>query len=177
MNNQDDFNKPTEISEIQDTHIYSNSNNSGTVFGDPQGGSALSNQVKKLAGMLISYSKDGNGEYWPLYLGTNIIGKSTENNVVLLEDSVSKVHSSIQIRRLPNGDIIFELMDRGSSLGTIINGSDHSDYNNYVKLSNGDNITIGGYRFVFVALDDKALGLERNEDFKSGTSEPDYTII
>jgi len=133
---------------------------------------------KILAGMLVSFSKDGFGEYWPLYLGSNQIGSSTSqgNHILLAERSVSAVHAHIGIRRLNDGSIVYELMDKGSSTGTLLNGKDHSVYNNYMKLVNTDQINIGRYHLVFIALDNKELGLQMNKDFKGGSAiTEDYT--
>ena len=136
-----------------------------------------STSKKMLVGMLISFSKDGFGEYWPLYLGSNQIGSAIgkKNNILLKEKTVSSVHAHIGIRRLEDSSLVFELMDKGSSIGTKLNNKDHSEFNNYMKLKGGDKIRVGGYDLVFIDLDNVKLELSLNKSFQGGAELPDYT--
>ena len=51
-----------------------------------------------VVGFLYSISRQGIGEYWPLRLGTNVIGRSADCDIRLMERSVSERHASISIK-------------------------------------------------------------------------------
>lgn len=127
---------------------------------------------RKLAGFLVSYSHLDTGEYWPLYLGKNDIGKSTECDVVLRERQVSDLHATINIRRIKNKNndnspLAYIVSDNNSTNGTQVNDEDLVDKSNLLKLKHNDIIDIGEYRLMLVALDNIILGLSVNPNFVS----------
>lgn len=125
---------------------------------------------KPILGFLYSVSKDSNGEYWPLYLGANTIGRSSDSTVCLAETSVSGQHATLVIRQMQNkgedaGLFVF-IQDTGSMCGTLVNGItlDFSPR----ECKSGDIITIGeNYELYFILIEPKALGLLPKPDFKS----------
>jgi len=151
----------------------------GTIVKTAAGSSQIevNRNKKKLGGMLVSFSKDGYGECWPLFVGANRIGSGLENDARLMEKSVSAKHALLSIRRISDESMVFELRDEGSSTGTRVNGKDHSEFNNYIKLKESDRIQIGNYNMLFIPLDNIDLSLLISPDFQSKSDEiQDYTI-
>ena len=85
---------------------------SGTVFpGMNQSGNVAvaggATEVHKpIMGFLYSVSRTASGEYWPLYMGLNTIGRSTSCSVRLAEGTVSDNHAEIVIRQMKNPDSV-----------------------------------------------------------------------
>lgn len=121
---------------------------------------------KPLAGFLYSISRTGFGEYWPLYIGPNRIGRSFECDIILPEATVSAMHAEIVIRRLKNPDRLeASISDARSSHGTLVNG-ESVPQTKPVTCKNGDIITIGeSYRLYMIIVDAKALGLSVADNF------------
>ena len=125
---------------------------------------------KPILGFLYSVSRDNMGEYWPLYLGANTIGRASDSNVCLAEASVSNKHATLVIRQMQNkgedtGLFVF-IQDTGSMCGTLVNGVT-LDFNPR-ECKNGDIITVGeNYELYFILVQPKALGLAPKPDFKS----------
>ena len=76
---------------------------------------------KPILGFLYSVSKDYAGEYWPLYLGANTIGRGEDSSISLNEATVSQRHATIVIRQMHNqgedaGLFVF-IQDVGSMCG------------------------------------------------------------
>lgn len=128
---------------------------------------------KPILGFLYSVSKDYAGEYWPLYLGANNIGRGTDCSVVLNEGTVSQRHATLVIRQMQRqgedvGLFVF-IQDVGSMCGTQVNG-ETLDFNPR-ECKNGDIITIGeNYELYFVLIEPKILGLAPKTTFKPVTS-------
>lgn len=120
---------------------------------------------KPLLGFLFSISKQGIGEYWPLYLGPNTIGSSPACDICLREATVSSQHAVLMVRKLKNPDkTIASLEDTHSTNGTMLNGKSLSF--TQVECNNGDIITVGeSYELVIFLIDIKALGLKVAENF------------
>lgn len=57
---------------------------------------------KPVVGFLYSISRQGIGEYWPLYQGQNTIGSSPKCDVCLREGTVSGDHAVDVIRKMKN---------------------------------------------------------------------------
>ena len=164
-----------------DPSFYSRSANTpkGTVvsgFGDPSGiSNAKAEKVhqtvqhkkgKPVVGFLYSISRTAMGEYWPLHLGPNTIGQSSDCDVVLREGTVSAHHAEIIIRNLKNpAKTIASIKDSSSTNGTMINGESLDLYEPR-KCSNGNIITIGdNYELLFILIDANELGLSESEKF------------
>lgn len=128
---------------------------------------------KPILGFLYSVSKDYAGEYWPLYLGANTIGRGTDCTVTLKETTVSKHHATLVIRQMQNqgadaGLFVF-IQDVGSMCGTLVNGVTLDFQPKECK--NGDIITIGeNYELYFILVEPKVLGLAPKESFKPVTA-------
>lgn len=120
---------------------------------------------KPILGFLYSISRQGIGEYWPLYLGPNTIGSSPNCNICLREATVSEQHAVLMVRRLKNPEkTIASLEDTRSTNGTMLNGESLSF--TQVECKNGDIITVGeSYELVVFLIDVNALGLKVAENF------------
>lgn len=127
-----------------------------------------SNNTKPIMGFLYSVSRTQMGEFWPLYLGPNRIGRSPQFEVPLMESTVSENHAILVIRRMQNngenaGLFVF-LQDTGSMCGTMLNGVtlDFSPK----ECKSGDIISVGdNYELYFFLIDTEALGLRPKEGF------------
>ena len=118
---------------------------------------------KPIVGFLYSVSRTPLGEYWPIQMGKNSIGQSSDNDIVLLEGTISSKHAVIVTRPGKNG-IIAAIKDSESTNGTLING-EPIDFA-AEECHNGDIITIGNnYQLLFVLIDSSKLGLTTNKDF------------
>lgn len=122
---------------------------------------------KPIMGFLFSVSRTACGEYWPLYMGLNTIGRSTTCSVRLSEATISDNHAEIVIRQMKNPDsVLVSIQDARSTCGTLLNGSSLGF--DAQECHNGDIITIGEhYELYFVLIDTKSLGLEVRSDFIS----------
>lgn len=133
------------------------------------------NQGKPIMGFLYSVSKTAYGEYWPLYVGPNTIGRGSQCSICLKEASISENHATLVIRKLQNkgeknGVVVF-VQDTGSMYGTMLNGST-LDFNPR-ECKNGDIITIGAnYELYFILVDADELGLTQKEEFQASEAKP-----
>lgn len=126
----------------------------------------------QLLGFLFSVSKTMAGEYWPLYLGANTIGRGSQNSIQLLEATVSDVHANIHIISR-SGKMFAILSDSQSKTGVLLN-NELLIADSYVK--NGDIITIGeSYELYVLLLNVSELNLKEKESFKSVGKEPSIT--
>lgn len=145
-------------------------NTTKTAFPGMPSPSVSGDSTKPVMGFLYSVSKTPYGEYWPLYVGPNRIGRSLSCEVPLMEASVSENHATLVIRKMHNngenaGVFVF-LQDTGSMYGTMLNGVT-LDFNPK-ECKSGDIISIGeNYELYFVLVDTDALGLKQKPDFKS----------
>ena len=120
---------------------------------------------KPIMGFLYSVSRTANGEYWPLYLGPNSIGRAATCAINLPEATVSDNHAQIVVREMQNPDsVLVFIQDTQSTCGTTLNGSTLGF--NPAECHNGDIIKIGEhYEFYLVLIDVKSLGLKPSPDF------------
>ena len=125
-------------------------------------------------GFLYSISRKGIGEYWPLHLGTNTIGRSDDNDIVLLEKSVSEHHATLSIKQMKStGKLIASIRDVGSKNGMYLN-DDELDYDNHTCKLN-DIITIGtNYKLLLLLIDAEEYGLSVSEEFAAVDEEDLY---
>ena len=121
---------------------------------------------KPIMGFLYSVSRTSCGEYWPLYLGLNTIGRGTNCSVRLSESTISENHAELVIRQMKNPDgILAFVKDAISTCGTMLNGS--SLNLEPQECRSGDIITIGEhYELYVILIDAKALGLSKCEEFR-----------
>lgn len=120
---------------------------------------------KPIMGFFYSVSRTGSGEYWPIYLGLNQIGRSAACSVCLNEASVSENHAEIVVRMMKNPDrVLVSITDSRSTCGTLVNG--RSLGFDSTECKSGDIITIGErYELLLIIIDAKSLGLEPKPDF------------
>lgn len=134
---------------------------------------------KPIMGFLYSVSKTANGEYWPLYVGPNTIGRGGSCAIKLKEATVSENHATLVIRKMMNngekeGIFVF-VQDTGSTVGTMLNGVTLNFSPKECK--NGDIITIGAnYELYLILVDPDAVGLAPKEDFKSVEVKSDINV-
>lgn len=128
---------------------------------------------KPVAGFLYSISRQGIGEYWPLYLGQNTIGSSPKCDICLREGTVSGEHAVIVVRKMKNPEkTIASISDTRSTNGTMVQGESLGF--SAMECFNGNIITIGeNYELVLLLVDVKALGLKVAEGFISIDNQPE----
>ena len=101
---------------------------------------------KKLTGFLVTYSLTPNGDFFPLYEGKNVIGRSASSNVYIKGDSaISEKHFSILYRAI---DRKFKFKDEQSSNGTFIN----EELLDEGELKTFDKIRIGTTLLLFIEI-------------------------
>lgn len=132
------------------------------VPGITQGNSASTVVVnnKPIVGFLYSISRTGYGEFWPLRVGPNSIGRSKNCDIYLPEGTVSEQHAEFVIHLMKNPEkVSAAIYDQRSTCGTMINGESLGFEPR--ECVNGDIITIGDHYDLFVILVDvKKLGLK-----------------
>lgn len=121
---------------------------------------------KPIVGFLYSISRTGVGEYWPLHIGQNIIGNSSDCDIILGEGTVSQRHANLHINKMKKPEKTeATISDLGSTNGTLVNENSVS-VARPVECVNGDIITIGeNYDLLLLLIDAKALGLHLSENF------------
>lgn len=120
---------------------------------------------KPIMGFLFSVSRTSVGEYWPLYMGLNTIGRAMNSSVRMSEATISDNHAEIVIRQMKNPDtVLVSIQDARSTCGTLLNGSSLGF--EAQECHNGDIITIGEhYELFLILVDTKSLGLAVRSDF------------
>lgn len=133
-------------------------------FGTIQVAPTVNNQ-KPIVGFLYSISKSASGEFWPLRIGSNSIGRSADCDVCLSEATVSEQHAVLVVRQMKNPEkIIASICDARSTCGTLINGESLGF--DQRECFNGDIITIGEhYDLYFILIDAKQIGLNVCREF------------
>jgi pSer/pThr/pTyr-binding forkhead associated (FHA) protein len=133
-----------------------------------QGGARRHNlpSGKPIVGFLYSVSRTAVGEYWPVHIGQNVIGSSSECDIVLNEGTVSQRHAILHINKMKKPEKVeATISDCQSTNGTMVNGNSVS-VARPPECVNGDIITIGeNYELLFILIDVKAIGLTQSEEF------------
>lgn len=121
---------------------------------------------KPIVGFLYSISRTGTGEYWPLHIGQNIIGNSSDCDIILGEGTVSSHHANLHVNKMKKPEKIEAIIsDLGSTNGTCVNENSVS-LARPVECVNGDVITIGeNYDLLVMLVDAKNIGLHVAEKF------------
>lgn len=123
---------------------------------------------KAIMGFLVSVSRTSYGEFWPVYVGPNNIGRGPKNDINLQEKSVSAEHAQLVVRQMmkngeKNGVLVF-VKDNGSMYGTQVNGETLGL--DPMECNSGDIITVGSsYELLFIQVDAESLGLKKKDDF------------
>ncbi|MDR1004981.1 MAG: FHA domain-containing protein [Prevotellaceae bacterium] len=125
---------------------------------------------KPLVGFLYSISRTGFGEFWPIHIGPNTIGRSAKCDIILQEGTVSEEHAVIVVRMMKNPQKLdASISDERSSHGTMLNGKSISS-TRPLECTNGDVLTIGEcYQLYIVLIDAKSLGLSLADNFVAVT--------
>lgn len=124
------------------------------------------NEINKpVVGFFYSISRTGIGEYWPLHIGQNTIGNSSDCDIALYEGTVSAEHAILVVRKMKNPEkIIASISDARSTNGTMVNGESLGF--SAVECTNGDIITIGeSYELLLILIDVKSIGLNTSQNF------------
>lgn len=118
-----------------------------------------------VVGFLYSISRKGIGEYWPLHLGTNSIGRAEDCDIRLNESSVSEHHAVISVKQMKTANkLIASIRDVGSKNGIFLN-DEELDYENH-SCKMHDLITIGhNYKLLLLLIDAEHYGLTVAENF------------
>lgn len=120
----------------------------------------------QLFGFLFSVSRTMAGEYWPLYLGENTLGRGPQNSIVLNEVTVSENHVNIHIISR-SGNLTVYVTDTKSKTGTLLNGE---LIRGEADLKSGDIITVGEhYELLVILVDPVKLSLAPVEGFVDAT--------
>ena len=136
--------------------------------GQPVQPQAQSSQGQ-IFGFLFSVSKTMAGEYWPIMLGANTIGRGSQNSIVLAEGTVSDTHASIHVISRANKLIVY-IKDDESKTGTLLNGT---LLRGEADLNSGDIVTIGEHYELYVVLINATdLGLGVKEEFVAVAQQP-----
>ncbi len=77
------------------------------------------------------------------------LGRAKNNDIIMREPRISKLHATF----IPKDDQVFQIMDMGSSNGTLVNGEPLTA-REAVDLKSGDEISFWRYVFEFLSLDD-----------------------
>ncbi len=176
---ENDYNNTRQNHNYPHSH---GSDNNGTVFPGMENireNAAMGNKrmllnqsSKPLVGFLYSISRTGFGEYWPIHIGPNVIGRSAKCDISLPEGTVSEEHAVIVVRLMKNPQKLdASISDERSSHGTMLNGESISS-TRPLECKNGDIITIGEcYQLYLILIDAKSLGLTTADNFISISSE------
>jgi len=118
-----------------------------------------------VVGFLYSISRQGIGEFWPLHVGRNTIGRAENCDVRLRERTVSDLHAALNIKQMKTTHkVLASLKDEGSKNGIFINDNE-LDYDAHACVNN-DIITIGlHYKLLLILIDTETLGLTVSEEF------------
>jgi diguanylate cyclase (GGDEF)-like protein len=99
--------------------------------------------------VVVVYAGAHLGRVFPLVSGPNIVGRSPQVDIALLDEEVSRIHATITLEQGPGGDRI-RLEDNGSTNGTFLNGRPLA---RSMPLAPGDRIALGSHVLKLVAMD------------------------
>ena len=118
-----------------------------------------------VVGFLYSISRQGVGEYWPVKLGRNTIGRSSNCSIQLCEASVSDLHASLSVKIMKStGRLVASVRDEGSKTGLFLNDQE-LDYDGY-SCKNLDVLVVGAsYKLLLILIDAVEYGLSAAENF------------
>lgn len=120
-------------------------------------------KAKPVVGILYSVSRTAYGEFWPLYLGPNRIGRNSDNDVTLCEGTVSGNHALLTVLKDDEG-IYAAIKNVEGVNGVKLNGK--SIRLNEKECNNMDVITVGkNYELLLLLVDCEKYGLIPSEDF------------
>ena len=119
---------------------------------------------RPVIGFLYSVSRTAGGEYWPVCIGENTIGRADDCDVCLKEMTVSEHHAILNIRQMKTTKKLLISLSVTGKNGGFVNdievGSKPED------CASGDILTIGdNYKLYLVAINAYELGLSVSPDF------------
>lgn len=120
-----------------------------------------------VVGFLYSISRNGVGEYWPVCVGTNTIGRDPECDICLEEGTVSSHHALLNVKKLKTKDcIVAQIRDEGSKNGLLVN-NEELDFGIH-ECHNNDVIRIGNnYQLLLLLINPSDHGLKVAEEFEA----------
>ena len=166
------YSRQSAKSSTEGTHIPDMerviSTNPETKQDDPKKDQKLVSS-EPVVGFLYSVSRTAAGEYWPLHLGENTIGRDADNDIVLPEMTVSGHHATLNIRRLKTTkEYLADISVRGVNGGFVNDEEVRRD----ADCKNGDFITIGdNYVLYLILVNPFELGLKVAENFAAAEVE------
>lgn len=124
-----------------------------------------SRRADPVVGFLYSISRQGIGEFWPVYVGRNTIGRSEKCDICLREHTVSELHAVLNVKQMKTTHkVLASIKDEGSKNGIFVN-EEELDYSAH-ECFNNDILTIGlNYKLLLILVDAEALGLSVSKDF------------
>ncbi|BDU75383.1 GGDEF domain-containing protein [Mesoterricola sediminis] len=99
--------------------------------------------------VVVVYAGAHLGRVFPLVPGANLIGRSPQVDIALLDEEVSRVHATITLR-MEGAQERLQLEDNGSTNGTFVNGR---PVQRAQELHPGDRIALGNHVLKLVAMD------------------------
>lgn len=131
----------------------------------PTANAPVNSGNRVVVGFLYSISNGGKREYWPIHVGSNVIGRDADVDIQLNEATISGKHAEIRVRELRTGNgLTATIQDLGSKTGILVNEQDPGY--DLVKCVNGDSITVGkNYRLLVILIDTAAAGLSPATEF------------
>lgn len=120
-----------------------------------------------VVGFLYSISRNGVGEFWPVCIGPNTIGRDSSCDISLPEATVSSRHAILNVKQLKSTKkIVAQIRDEGSKNGIIVNNEEldfgiHECFNNDI-IRIGDN-----YLLLLILINPVEHGLSVAEEFVS----------
>lgn len=123
-----------------------------------------------VVGFLYSISRKGIGEYWPLHLGPNSIGRADDCTIKLNEQTVSAHNSVINIKQMKTtGKMIASIQDTQTKISSFLN-DEELDFAIH-PCQNEDIITIGAnYKLLLLLIDPEKYGLTVAPEFLDAES-------
>lgn len=118
-----------------------------------------------VVGFLYTISRKGVGEYWPVHLGRNTIGRNDDCDVCLSEGTVSGLHALLNVKQLKSSHkLVAQIRDEGSKNGVTVNDEEldfgiHECFNNDI-IRIGDN-----YVLLLLLINAEDYGLSVADDF------------
>jgi len=99
---------------------------------------------------LVVYAGANLGRVFPLQPGQNVLGRSPQASITLLDEEVSRLHSCVHMDLVEAGNQRIFLEDLQSTNGTFLNGQ---PVLSPILMAAGDRISIGTHILKLVAMD------------------------
>ena len=131
--------------------------------------------VKIVRGFLFTASRQGNGEFWPLHVGTNTIGRLMTCDICLPEENVANRHAELNLEQ-GEGGLAVSLCVFQDEYATQLNGLTLDA--GVVKCHDRDIIAIGdNLQFLLLLADVEKYGLNVSDKMADKALAADEPII